>query len=289
MQKLAFFSWFVGVTLLVGTADAQRPSFDVASIRPNSGCATQQRSGQGVSPGRLNLECVTLQVAIENAYGVWANAARPTLKHADVRGGPGWVNSDYYAILATAAGNPSRGQMNGPMLRTLLEERFTLKVHRESKDVPVYALTVAKNGLKLKPAQDGRCVQLDPNQMPPTPTPGAPPPVVCGRPIPAPKGRNVTFDVFGVTIADFADGLLSRVMDRVVIDKTGQAGLFDVHFEFTPDDATPLGGQGPVPRSGEFGLSIFTALEDQLGLKLESTKGPVDVIVIDHIERPSEN
>jgi uncharacterized protein (TIGR03435 family) len=291
MRRIFVAAAVVSLLVSIRIVRSQTPpvTFEVASIKPDPGCTTRPRSGQGVSPGRLNLECMTLQVLIETAYGVWANAASPNIKHFDVRGGPGWVSSDYYVILATADGNPSRGQMNGPMLRALLEERFKLKVHRESKDVPVYALTLAKSGLKLKPVQDGRCVQSDPNQMPPTPAPGAPPPVVCGRPIPAPKGRNITFDVFGVSIADFADGLLSRIMDRVVIDKTEQAGLFDVHFEFTPDDATPLGGQAPVPASGQFGLSIFAALEEQLGLKLESTKGPVQVLVIDHVERPSEN
>jgi uncharacterized protein (TIGR03435 family) len=265
-------------------------TFEVASIKLNPGCATRPRSGQSDSPGRLSLECITLQAAIENAYGVWADAVRPNIKHPDVRGGPGWVNSDYYDVLATADGTPSRGQMNGPMLRELLEERFKLKLHRESKEVSLYALTVAKSGLKVKSAKEGRCVQFDPNRIPPVPAPGEPLPVVCGRPIPGPKGRNVTFDVLGESMADFADGLLSRILDRVVIDKTGQAGLFDLHFEFTPDDATPLGGPSiPVPPSGQLGLSIFTALEEQLGLKLESSKGPIEVLLIDHVERPSEN
>jgi uncharacterized protein (TIGR03435 family) len=207
----------------------------------------------------------------------------------DVRGGPGWFDSDHYSILATASGNASRGQMNGPMLRALLEERFKLKVHRESKTVPVYALTLSKGQLKLKSAQPGRCVQSDPTQMPPAPAPGEPPLVVCGRPIPAPNGRNVMFDVFGVSIADFADGFLSRIMDRIVIDRTAKPGIFDLHFEFTPDGSTPLGSHRPMPATPPAGLSIFTALEEQLGLKLESTQGAVDVIVIDYAERPSEN
>jgi uncharacterized protein (TIGR03435 family) len=180
--------------------------------------------------------------------------------------------------------------MNGPMLRGLLEERFKLKVNRESEVVPVYALTLANGRVKPKPAQEGRCVRSDPTQTPPPTAPGEPSPTVCGRPIASPKGRNVAFDVFGVSIGDFGDGLLSRILNRVVIDKTGQAGVFDLHFEFTPNDATPLGGPTlPVSPAGENDLSIFTALEQQLGLKLESTRGPVDVLVIDHVERPSEN
>ena len=122
------------------------------------------------------------------------------------------------------------------------------------------------------------------------PVPGEPPPTVCGRPIPSPKGRNVAFDVFGTSISDFADALLSRILNRVVIDKTGETGLFDLHFEFTPNDATPLGGTAlPVAPAGENDISIFTALQEQLGLKLESAKGPVEVLVIDSVQKPSEN
>jgi uncharacterized protein (TIGR03435 family) len=91
-------------------------------------------------------------------------------------------------------------------------------------------------------------------------------------------------------MADFADGLLSRLLNRVVIDKTGQDGLFDLHFEFTPNDATPLGGPPlPVTPARENDLSIFAALEEQLGLKLESARGPVEVLVIDSVQKPSEN
>ena len=269
---------------------AHKPSFEVASIKPDPGCTTRPRTGQTASPGRLNLECITLQDLVEYAYGVWANAASPNPKHPNVRGGPGWVNSDHYSITATAAGNPSRGEMNGPMLRTLLEERFNLKVHSDSQVVPVYALTLANGRVKPKPAQDGRCVRSDSTQTPPPPAPGELLRPVCGRPIPAPKGRNVSFDVFGVSLADFADGLLSRILNRVVIDKTGEAGLFDLQFEFTPNDVTPLGGPPlAVSPAGENDISIFTALEQQLGLKLKSDKGPVEVLVIDSVQRLSEN
>jgi uncharacterized protein (TIGR03435 family) len=273
---------------------AQSPSealkFEVASIKSDPGCTARPRTEQAVSPGRLTLECITMQELVEYAYGVWADAANPSPKHPDVRGGPDWVKSDHYTIATTATGNPSRGEMNGPMLRNLLEERFALKVHRESEIVPVYALTLANGRVKPKPAQDGRCVRSKPTQMPPPPAPGEPPLPVCGRPIPSPKGRNVGFDVPGVSISDFADALLSRIMNRVVIDKTGETGFFDLHFEFTPNDATPLGGPPlPVSPAGENDVSIFTALEQQLGLKLENDKAPVAVLVIDSVSKPSEN
>jgi uncharacterized protein (TIGR03435 family) len=265
-------------------------AFEVTSVRSDPGCTARPRTGQTVSPGRLNLECITLQDLVEYAYGVWADAANPNPKRPYVRGGPSWVSSDRYNINAIATGNPSRGQLNGPLLRILLEERFNLKVSRESEVVPVYALTLANGRVRPKPAQDGRCVRSDPTQTPPVPAPGELPPTFCGRPMPSSKGRNVAFDVFGVSIGDFADAVLSRLLNRVVIDKTGEKGLFDLHFEFTPNDVTPLGGAPlPVSPAGEDDISIFTALEQQLGLKLESSKGPVDVLIIDRAERPSEN
>jgi uncharacterized protein (TIGR03435 family) len=271
-------------------AQSPRPQFEVASIKSDPDCTARPRMAQSMSPGRLNLDCITLQDLVEYAYGVWADAASPNPKHPDVRGGPSWANSDRYAVTATAGGNPSRGEMNGTMLRTLLEERFALKVHRESEVVPVYVLTLANGRVKPKPAQDGRCVRSDATQTPPPSAPGEQPPTVCGRPIPSPKGRNVAFDVFGVSITDFADGLLSRILNRVVIDKAGETGLFDLHFEFTPNDATPLGGTAlPVAPAKENDLSIFTALQEQLGLKLESTRAPVQVLVIDSVSKPSEN
>jgi len=276
--------------LVAGIGWTQIAAFEVASIKSDPGCTARPRTAQILSPSRLNMECITLRDLVEYAYAVWANAANPNPKRSYVRDGPGWVNSDRYAINAIATGNPSRGQLNGPMLRTLLEERFNLNVHRESEVVPVYALTFANGRVRPKPAQDGRCVRSDPTQMPPAPAPGERPPTVCGRPIPSPKGRNIAFDVFGVSIGDFADAVLSRLLNRVVIDKTGGAGLFDFHFEFTPNDVTPLGGVPlPVSPAGEDDISIFTALEQQLGLKLESSMGPVDVLVIDRAERPSEN
>jgi uncharacterized protein (TIGR03435 family) len=276
--------------MVAAEALAQKPAFDVASIKADPGCTSRPRTPQAVSPNRLALECITLKDLVEYAYGVWADATSPNPKHPDVRGGPSWVASDHYTITATATGNPQQGEMNGPMLRNLLEERFALKVHRDSDVVPVYILTLANGRVKPKPAQDGRCVRSSPTQPPPPPAPGEPPPTVCGRPIPSPRGRSVAFDVFGESMGDFADAFLSRILNRVVIDKTGETGLFDLHFEFTPNDSTPLGGQPlPVAPAGENDVSIFTALQEQLGLKLESTKGPVEVLIIDHVEKPSEN
>jgi uncharacterized protein (TIGR03435 family) len=179
--------------------------------------------------------------------------------------------------------------MLGPMLRSLLEERFQLKLHRETKEVPVYALTVAKGGAKLRPYKEGSCsstdptISADPLNLPPRPEPGQKP--FCG---------SIGIGTFGVDghamDLDAFARILDRILDRPVVNKTGIAGKFDFHLEFTADGDTPrIGVRDPRP-SDPTGLpSIFTALQEQLGLKIESAKGPGEFLVIDHVERPSEN
>jgi uncharacterized protein (TIGR03435 family) len=138
----------------------------------------------------------------------------------------------------------------------------------------VFDLTLAKGGPKLQRFQDGSCLNWDLTDPPPPPPPGQKRAIHCGNNIVL-KGRWVAtkIDMGGVA------GALTAILRRRVIDKTGITGFFDVNLQFV-DDALADDGTGQ---------SIFTAVQDQLGLKLESTKGPVDVLVIDHIERPSEN
>ena len=176
--------------------------------------------------------------------------------------------------------------MQGPMMQTILEDRFKLKIHRETRQGPVYELALGKGSPKLKPLQDGSCT-----------------PVVLGRPLPllpdgqhrcrrmvSPRGK---VDIEGGTLSMFA-GLLGMVLDRPVIDKTGITSYFEIHLVFSPDDSA-----APRPVTADPGASaavrapdapgIFQAIQEQLGLRLVPAKGPVDVLVIDHIERPSEN
>jgi uncharacterized protein (TIGR03435 family) len=108
--------------------------------------------------------------------------------------------------------------------------------------------------------------------------------------VPGVNGRNVTLDGRGVNITEFADGLLSRILDRKTVDKTGLSGRYDIHLEFTPDETTPLGlSRGAALPVDPGGVSIFTAIEEQLGLSFKSDKGVLDVIVIDSVQRPTEN
>lgn len=216
-----------------------------------------------------------------------------------IRGGPAWLYSDRYTILAETNdpiatgstgfgyGTPATKLMYGPMPIALLEDRFQLKTHRESEGVPMYALTVAKNGLKLKPV-DGSCVPLSPSE----PNSALRVPAPDGRPRCSnglrEAGPNWTVDSVGAKFSNLA-WALSQAMDRHVIDRTGIARQFSFHLEFASDENAPP-DVGYVNRNSDIppAASIFTAVE-QLGLKLEPIKGPRGFIVIDHIERPSEN
>jgi len=219
---------------------------------------------------------------IRGAYIQYATGRDPSSPR--VLGGPDWLRSDRYIIDAKPEESQSQGMMMGPMLQTLLEDRFKLKVHRESREVPVYALTVAKNGPRLSPFQKGSCTPVEFGTVP--------------RPRPADACRVMvgrgTLTAQGSTVSALSK-LLFLVMDRPVLDKTGISGLFDFHLEFVSDEHTPYldpKGDPAFPAdtpADDPGPSIFAVLQKQYGLKLEPTKGPRDFLVIDHAERPSEN
>jgi len=193
----------------------------------------------------------------------------------EVVGGPRWIDTDRYDIVATAPDNPGLDQMYGPMTRTLLEDRFRLKLHDEVRRLPVYNLTVLKQSAKLKPTPDGSCVPIELKTVLQSPTP----PNYCGRNS-VTTGNATVFDGYGVTITEFISRAL-RTLDRPVIDLSGLTGRFDIHLEFAPANLLD-NGEVSAP-------SVFTAIQEQLGLKLSASTGPVKVHVIDHVERASEN
>jgi uncharacterized protein (TIGR03435 family) len=232
-----------------------RPQFDVASIKPNSPGGVSTGDFRFLPGGRLSAEKVVLRFFIQNAYG---------LKPFQLSGGPDWIASQGYDIEAKAEGNPSNAQMQ-KMMQTLLEDRFKLKYHRETKDLPVYTLAAAKGGLKLPDAKEGSDrATIRISRM---------------------TGVQLTGEK--ITVAELAR-VLSNLLSRTVIDKTGFTGTFAAHLSFALDDT--LAGLPHFPDAPDPAIpSVFVAIEEQLGLKLESTKGPVEILVIDHIERPSAN
>lgn len=286
----------IGAALLAGIglapAQAAAPAatnFEVASIKPAASCGEGRngpRLGITSSPGRLIIRCQTVDFLIRQAY--LANGRDPLfigswLFQQPIRGGPAWSTSTLYSIEAKAEGVPSRETMLGSMMRGLLENRFKLKVHRETRAVPVYELTVANGGPRLEPAKQGGCVPLDLENMDPPPGKHS-----CGIPIRSLKGSGPAIAFYGATLADVSRGIASFV-GREVVDKTGVAGAFDVRMEISPADLFPgSGGRGLTDPDATPGPSIFDAIH-KLGLNLESGKASREFLVIDHVEKPDGN
>ncbi len=286
-----------------------RPEFEVAAIHP---CAPSERNYYGTapppaggnskggrsgggptSPGRVVLPCLPVSIIVSRAYLEFAdgNYNSPELRDVRLDKGPDWIYAEdsRYAINAKAEDSAPQGIMNGPMLQALLEDRFKLKIHREMRETQIYALTVAKGGLKMKPMEPGACIVRDRTIFPPPPFDrNGPPPCDVGRMIE--RGHSEMFSP-GVSMEDLARAL-GGPAGRPVIDRTGLQGRFNFKIQFTQDPSTirlPPGVEPPVASDdGPTFPSIFSAL-GELGLKLESTKGPREFLVIDHIEKASEN
>jgi len=249
------------VLLLSFSAFAQTPksskSFEVATIKltdPNFGGILIQYPG-----GTLSLRGFTLKDIIGFAYD---------MDNRQIFNIPKALESERYDVVGKADKplNPSSNEAK-EMLQTLLADRFQLKFHRETREIPIYVLTVAKGGHKMKPRTEGDG--------------GAPTSLLFrGANLP---GRNTS-------IAMLAGGLQKLVLDRPIIDKTGLTGNFDFDLAWRPD-GTQFGGRGgTLPAASDSDRAdIFTAMQEQLGLKLDATRGPGEVIVIDKVEKPSEN
>jgi len=295
-----------------GFASVARPKFEVASIKPCSDEVAPEGKRDGgrgnFSPGTLHLNCTTVINLVKQAYVLFADGHVNPMSRVPVEGGPAWIATARYQIDAKASSPQNQGMMYGPMLQTLLEDRLKLKIRRQTREVPAYALTVAKGGPKLHAFQKGTCTPLDLKlleQFPPPSFPELPPgQTYCGGVHPdggrwvfsigRMKGPNVTLEARALSIDDFVKHSLGSHLDRPVINQTGITGLFDFHLEYAPDETMPDFREGALAADGaasaEFaGPSLFTALQRQLGLKLEPAKGLGDFFVIDHVERPSAN
>jgi uncharacterized protein (TIGR03435 family) len=244
-----------------------RPSFEVASIKPsktNSGVTARVGNGQG---GGRN---VTLKMLVAAAYRV---------QEFQIVGGPGWIGSDRFDVEGKAENPRADPDQLRLMLQSLLEDRFQLKLHRENKEAPIYALVVAKDGPKINLAPDQTSPPVNgPAQQGAGPNRGAM--RIGGGTL---VGNAVTLSLF--------TRLLSQRLDRTVVDKTNLEGRFDIRLNWTPDVGEVVldPGGNPLPPADATGPSIFTAIQEQLGLRLESIRGPVDLIIIDGVEKLSAN
>ena len=257
------------------------PAFEVASIKPNHG--DDSRVMFRGTPDGFTATGVSAKLLIEFAYNV---------KDFQVSGAPGWTESERYDIDAkmdeatiealkklTPEQVPEQRRL---MLQSLLADRFKLKVSHSSRELPIYALVVAKNGPKLTQSAD---------------TGGGP-----GAGGPDGAKARMTMNIGGgditasaMTMTNLADQL-GRQLGRKVVDKTGLQGRYDFTLHWTPERPAPTPGGaadgGPAsaaPPPDSSAPSLFTALQEQLGLKLESQKGPVETLIVDSVEKPSEN
>ena len=262
------------------------PAFEVASVKPNVSRSTPTR--MFFPPGgRFTATSAPLQLLILEAY---------QLKEPQLVGGQGWITSEGFDIVAKAEGDVPPTSPGGPpgpiqlMLRTLLAERFKLVVHSETRELPIYALVLARSdrrlGPRLRPTSiDWAAVMAARERGGAASLPTAP----GGRP-----ACRVSIMAGQMSGSGFPLSLLARILsnleERVVVDRTGLMGNYELDLTWTPNALPPSGpdrGAVPLPPIDPDGPSIFTALQEQLGLRLESQKGPVDVLVIDRAERPT--
>ena len=265
----------------------ERPKFEVASVRINTSGTNQVM--MGTQPGgRFNAINMPLALLIRSAY---------RLQESQLVGAPDWVATERYDIVAKAEGEfepPVPGGGLGTqqlMLQSLLEERFKLKPRRETRQLPIFALVLAQESKRFGPAL--RPSAVDCQALAAARKQGNAPPPAPLKPGDRPQcGTHMGFGRIagGGPMTGLAT-LLSQVVQRSVVDSTGLNGNFDYELTWTPELPPGAPTDRPFRMNGvdidPNGPSIFTAVQEQLGLKLEATRGPVEVLVIDHIERPS--
>jgi|HubBroStandDraft_1064217.scaffolds.fasta_scaffold57886_2 bla regulator protein BlaR1 len=276
--------------VVASSAPGAAPKFDVASVKPVRGASNLppdsvelnflMPTARNARHGQFSVSNLPLRLLIQLAYNV---------RDFQVLGGPSWARSDRYRVDAKAAGNATYQQML-PMLQSLLADRFKLTLHRETRELPVYELTVAKGGFKIEAAKAGSCVTFDPNSPRPPLNPNRPPqPIdICGGVrrsiLSVAPARRDRIEAVGISMPKLIE-MLSGEVGATVVDKTGFTEEFDFRLEFASEQTVGVGPEDASPGDP----SIFNALQEQLGLRLKPAKGPVEVLVIDHVERPSEN
>lgn len=319
-----------GAAVIIAALNAQdiAPVPYVASVKRNVGGVGGQLL---ISPGTISVKGLPARLLIRQAYG--------PLQDTQMVGGPDWMNTERFDIEAKPEGaGPMSPQVLQSILRQILEERFALKVHKDTRELPIYAMTLARSDGRLGPnltlsseecstqmAARGRGPGRDGRAGPPPDGRGGPPPggggpdgrggpggpggpgagpgrasgppppldfdapVQCGQR----RGGFGRLRAGGTSMAQFAEAI-SGTAQRMVIDKTGLTGFYDIALTYTPtgeqlpQGPPPPGAPAPPPIDPD-GPNFFTALQEQLGLKLDNQRGPVEVLVIDSIQPPTEN
>ena len=255
---------------------AGQRSFEVASVKPRD--PANPRSMMVADPsGRFTAMNIPVVMLIRTAYG---------LQNDQVIGGPDWMRSEGFNITAKAPdGTPVTAM--GPLLESLLAERFQLTFHREKRELPAFALVTARSDGSLGPRMKPNPCVWDFTKPPGPPVPGQP---QCGN-ISEGFGR-MTLNAMPVPV--FLQYLAPKV-NRVIVDRSGLTGNFDIELQWTPDQLPPRPPGAPADQPIRVngvdidpnGPSLFTAIQEQLGLKLDATRAPVDVLVVDRLERPT--
>jgi uncharacterized protein (TIGR03435 family) len=262
----------LAVTVGIGAVlHAQSPSFEVASVRVNK--SGEPQAGPPFQPGgRVTLTNRTLRYLVQFAY----STIDAPLRELEIVGGPDWADRDRFDIVAKMPGSPppepATANLARVMLRTLLAERFQLNIRKQPRDLPVYTLVPARSdgriGQGLRRRSEPNCDWFVPGRGMPDPAGPAP---LCGYL----RGGQGTLAFRGVTIARLASSL---PLDRLVVDHTQLTGLFDVDLAWSAETGGGVANDGP---------SLFTAVQEQLGLKLEPKRAAVDVLVIESAEQPT--
>jgi uncharacterized protein (TIGR03435 family) len=244
-------------------SNTPRPQFDafeVATIKPVDPDAKAGRYIIMQGTHRFVEKAYTLKLLIAAAYDLNPRA---------ISGGPAWIESEHYDIVAVTPGEvrPTHDEQMS-MLRSLLADRFKLTFHREEKVFSIYELTVAKSGPKLKAST----------------APPDDPPALISTVYP----QRIVMPARNATMSDLARLMQRAILDRPVVDKTGLSGRYDFDLEWAPDE-TQFGGEVPAASAEAPSPPLFSAIQQQLGLRLEATRGPIAALVVDKAERPSAN
>jgi len=263
LRRMVMAALLLSPCVIGAQSPSSRPKFDafeVATIKPVDPDAQAGRYIVMQGPHRLIAKNYTLKLLIAAAY---------SLNPRTISGGPGWIESEHFDILAVTPGDvqPTHDEQMA-MLRNLLADRFQLTFHREQKEFSIYELRIGKNGPKMKQS--------------------ASPPDEPAALISTVYPQRILLPARNTTMGEFATLMQRAILDRPVVDKTGLSGKYDFDLEWAPDQSQ-FGGDIPPAPSDAPAAPLFVAIQEQLGLKLEATRGPVAALVVDKVERPSGN